>query len=53
MYWVIVVMPGGDIYDMYSEKPSGHVAPSLRRRLLKGGLKTMFAAAQLWYWIRS
>ena len=51
MNWVIIVMPGGDTYDMYSEaQPLKN--PSLKSRLVKGGLKTVFAAAQVWYWWR-
>ena len=51
MSWVIIVMPGGDIYDMYSEKPMSR--PSLKSRLLRGGLKTFLAAAQVWFWMRA
>ena len=51
MNWVIIVLPGGDSYEMYSEMPT--TKPSFRRRLLKGGLKTFLAAAQLWYWVRT
>jgi hypothetical protein len=51
MNWVIIVMPGGDTYDMYSETPMSR--PSLKSRLLRGGLKTFLAAAQVWFWMRA
>lgn len=49
--WVIVFMPGEVVYDMYDETP--FPKNSLKRRLVKGGLKTFLAAAQLWYWFRA
>jgi len=49
--WVIVYLPGGNIYQMFDETPSKN--PNLRKRLLHGGIKTFLAATQLWWWLRS
>ena len=53
MNWVIIVMPGGDTYDMFSDVLDQPLkSPSIKSRLVKGGLKTIFAAAQVWFWLR-
>ena len=50
--WVIVYLPGGDIYDMLDE---GAVVKkrSFRSRVMRGGVKTFLAAAQLYWWLRT
>ena len=50
--WVIVYLPGGDVYDMFDEAYSP-VKSSFRKRLLRGGVKTFLAAAQLYWWLRT
>jgi hypothetical protein len=48
--WVIVYLPGGDIYDMLDT----HVPQnSLQKRLLKRGIKTFLVVVQLWWWIKT
>ena len=47
--WVIVYLPGGDIYDMLDTSP---VYPSLKHRIARKGFKTFLAAFQLWYWLK-
>lgn len=48
--WVIIYLPGGDIYDMLDETlpPKS----SFQKRLMRRGVKTFLAAAQLWWWMR-
>ena len=48
--WVIVYLPGGDVYDMFDDTP---VKSSLQKRLLRRGVKTFLAVAQLWWWLRT
>ena len=49
--WVIIYLPGGDLYDMLDMTPLKRTP--FRKRLLKGGVKTFLAAAQLWWWLRT
>ena len=49
--WVIVYVPGGDIYQMLD--PGGSFPKtSLKRRFLRGGIKTVLTCVQLYWWIR-
>ena len=48
--WVIVYLPGGDVYDMFDEAPVK--SSSFRKRLLRRGVKTFLAVAQLYWWLR-
>ena len=49
--WVIVYVPGGDIYQMLD--PGGTPGKtSLRKRILKGGIKTLLTCVQLYWWIK-
>ena len=50
--WVIVYLPGGNIYQMLDA--SGPPGPKgLRTRILKHGLKAALTLVQLYWWIRS
>ena len=48
--WVIVYVPGGDVYQMLDSSPTGKT--SLKRRILKGGVKTVLACVQLYWWLK-
>ena len=49
--WVIVYLPGGNIYQMLcAEAPK---QPTRLRRLLRKSISAAFAAAQLYYWVKS
>ena len=47
--WVIVYVPGGDIYQMLDPCTPKN---SLRKRILKGGIKTLLTCVQLYWWIK-
>ena len=49
--WVIVYLPGGDIYDMFDDSPVKK--SSFRTRVMRGGVKTFLAAAPLYWWLRA
>ena len=49
--WVIVYLPGGDVYDMFDDSPVKK--RSFRSRVMRGGVKTFLAAAQLYWWLRT
>ena len=49
--WVIVYVPGGNIYQML-EGPGKGAKSSMRQRIIRSGIKTFLAAAQLYYWLR-
>ena len=49
MQWVIVYVPGGDIYQAL-EPPE---KSTLSRRLLHRSIKTLLTCAQLYWWIKS
>ena len=49
--WVIVYMPGGIVYDMFDDSPGKKT--SLRKRLLRSGVKTFLAVAQLYWWLKA
>ena len=51
--WVIVYVPGGNIYQMLDDTLMGTKKQSLRRRILSGSLKTLLTCAQLYWWIKS
>ena len=50
--WVIIYVPGGDIYQMF-EGPTPADKTTLRSRILRGTIKTVFTVAQLLWWLRS
>jgi hypothetical protein len=47
--WVIVYVPGGNIYQML-EGPGK--AQTIKQRIIRSGIKTFLAAAQLYYWLK-
>jgi len=50
--WVIVYVPGGDIYQLLDPVgPPGKQA-TLTRRVLKGSVKTLFTCVQLYLWLK-
>ena len=50
--WVIVYVPGGNIYQML-DSASPTQKQSLRRRILNGTLKTVLTCAQIYWWFKS
>ena len=48
--WVIVYLPGGDIYQLLAPEPG---KASIKKRVIKGAIKTILTCAQLYWWIRS
>ena len=48
--WVIIYMPGGNVYDMYSE--TDPIKSSFRKTLMRRGIKTFLAVVQLYWWLR-
>ena len=49
--WVIVYVPGGNIYQML-EGPSSFAGLTIKQRVIRSGIKTFLAAAQLYYWLK-
>jgi len=50
--WVIVYLPGGNIYQILDTGgPTGKT--TALQRVLKNSLKTFLTAAQLYWWIKS
>ena len=50
--WVIVYVPGGDIYQLLD--PGGSPAQkTLTQKIIKHSIKTFLTCAQLYWWIRS
>ncbi len=49
--WVIVYVPGGNIYQMLDGNVGAKT--SIRKRILKGTFKTVLTCVQLWWWIKS
>jgi hypothetical protein len=50
--WVIVYMPGGPfVYDMFDDSPGKKT--SFRKRLVRSGVKTFLAVAQLYWWLKA
>ena len=48
--WVIVYLPGGDVYQMLDASGTGK--QSLGKRILRHGVKAAITAAQIYWWIR-
>ena len=48
--WVIIYRPGGATYQMLDLNPAS--SGSLRKRVVKGALKTFLTAAQVYWWIK-
>jgi len=51
--WVIVYIPGGDIYQMLDPVGPPRKKQTLTRRVLKGSVKTLLTCVQLYWWIKS
>ena len=51
--WVIVVMPGGNIYDMFDEDDAPIKKSSFRKRVLRRGVKTILTFVQLYWWLKT
>jgi len=51
--WVIVYLPGGDIYQLLAPSDSEPGKTSINKRILKGAVKTFLTCVQLYWWIRS
>ena len=49
--WVIVYVPRGNIYQML-EGPAKQAGQTIKQRIVRSGIKTFLAAAQLYYWLR-
>ena len=49
--WVIVYLPGGDVYQMFDPGPGG--SKSFSRKVVQHSLKAMLAFAQFYWWIKS
>ena len=49
--WVIVYVPGGNIYQML-EGPAKQAGQTIKQRIIRSGIKTFLAAAQLYYWLK-
>ena len=52
MTWVFVYRPGD---ELIYQAVSSYLPPqdSLKMKIVRKGLKALFAAAQLWFWVRS
>ena len=50
--WVIVYLPGGDIYQLV-DPGSDNKKKTVMQRVLRNSLKTFLTAAQLYWWIKS
>ncbi len=48
--WVVIYLPGGDVYDMFDDTPT---KSSFRSRLARRGIKTFLAVAQLYWWLKT
>ena len=49
--WVIVYVPGGDIYQLV-DPGLPTASKSLQRRIVKGAVKTFLVCTQLYWWIK-
>ena len=49
--WVIIYLPGGDVYDMLED--SLPPKSSFRKQLMRKGVKTFLAVAQLYWWLKT
>ena len=61
--WVIVYVPGGNIYQMLAPAALGQVGSahldvgvagkqSLKQRILRGSVKTFLTCVQLYWWFK-
>ena len=50
--WVIVYVPGGDIYQLLDPVGPPGTQATLTRRVLKGSVKTLFTCVQLYLWLK-
>ena len=52
--WVIVYLPGGDVYQLVDPGSAwGNKKKTVMQRVLRNSLKTFLTAAQLYWWIKS
>ena len=51
--WVIVYVPGGDIYQILDPYPGPVQKKSLKKRVIKGTIKTILTCAQLYWWLQT
>ena len=49
--WVIVYVPGGNIYQMLDNNQPKKT--TLAKKIAKHSLKTILAAAQVYWWIKT
>ena len=47
--WVIVYVPGGNIYQMLDGPIKNK---TIKQKIIRTGIKTFLAAAQLYYWLK-
>ena len=50
--WVIIYVPGGDIYQLLDAYPGPAQKNDFKKRVIKGTIKTLITCAQLYWWIR-
>jgi len=52
--WVIVYMPGSDIYQLFDPVGSlqGMGKKTMTNRILQTGFKTILTCAQLYWWLK-
>ena len=50
--WVIVYVPGGDVYQLLDPGGPTERKSTLRTRIVKGGIKALLACVQLYWWIK-
>ena len=50
--WVIVYVPGGDIYQILDPYPGPTEKNSFKRRVIKRTIKTILTCAQLYWWLQ-
>ena len=51
--WVIIYVPGGDIYQMLEGPALGMGKTTFRKKIVRGSIKTILTIAQLLWWLRS
>ena len=50
--WVIVYMPGADIYQMVTGPTGATKLPTKTTKLLRGAFQTVLTCAQVYWWLR-
>lgn len=51
--WVIVYMPGSDIYQMVSGPMGAGTKPSTKTKLMRGAFQTVLTCAQIYWWLKN